>query len=94
MKKRILFLISAVTVISLLVSGSVAIAAKPMDVIKHSNGFPSGMHFNLNLHGRDCTTWTGDYTGNAIVIWSLILFLSEFTIIKRVKERNKSRSSK
>lgn len=28
-------------------------AAKPLDVIEMSNGFPSGLHFNLNVHGKD-----------------------------------------
>jgi hypothetical protein len=38
---------------------SSAIAAKPQasgsgkDVIAMSNGFPSGLHFNLNIHGKD-----------------------------------------
>ncbi len=27
-------------------------AAKPLDVIEKSNGAPSGMHFNLNIHGK------------------------------------------
>jgi hypothetical protein len=33
-------------------------AAKPPRVIPFSNGFPSGMHFNLNIHGKDPTTFT------------------------------------
>jgi hypothetical protein len=63
-------LITVITIVSLICINLAvpALAAKPIDVIQHSNGFPSGMHFNLNLHGRDCATWTGDYTGNAIVI--------------------------
>jgi hypothetical protein len=28
------------------------LAQKPQQVIEHSNGFPSGPHFNLNLHGK------------------------------------------
>lgn len=31
---------------------STAIAAKPQLVIERSNGFPSGAHFNLNIHGK------------------------------------------
>jgi hypothetical protein len=30
-----------------------AMAGKPLQVIERSNGFPSGMHFNLNIHGKD-----------------------------------------
>ena len=29
-----------------------ALADKPVDVIMWSNGFPSGPHFNLNIHGK------------------------------------------
>ena len=48
---------------------SVVQAAKPQnsgsckDVIAMSNGFPSGLHFNLNFHGKDddynCNQSTG-----------------------------------
>ena len=31
---------------------------KNMDVIAKSNGFPSGAHFNLNIHGKDPSTFT------------------------------------
>ena len=31
---------------------------KNMDVIAKSNGFPSGPHFNLNIHGKDPLTFT------------------------------------
>ena len=45
--------------------GSLALAAKPdgsggsRDIIAKSNGFPSGEHFNLNLHGKKA-----DYEGD------------------------------
>lgn len=45
--------------------GSLALAAKPdgsgdsKDIIAKSNGFPSGEHFNLNLHGKKA-----DYDGD------------------------------
>ncbi|MFC1919912.1 hypothetical protein ACFLWX_03895 [Chloroflexota bacterium] len=43
---------------------------KPQDVIERSNGFPSGMHFNLNIHGKDpavydCVETVG---GNSIFV--------------------------
>ena len=47
---------------------SPVLAAKPLDVIYRGNGFPSGQHFNLNLHGEDPATYTGSPTGNAIII--------------------------
>ena len=31
----------------------IAFAAKPVDVIEKSNGYPSGAHHNLNVHGTD-----------------------------------------
>lgn len=52
---------------------SPAMAGKPQDVIPRSNGFPSGMHFNLNMHGKSWDTCNatpdefGDY-GNSIFI--------------------------
>ena len=59
------------TVIFLFVFGaSVSIAGKPQDVIEKSNGYPSGAHFNLNLHGKDVDTFTCDKTpgGNSVFI--------------------------
>lgn len=38
-------------VATLSISAAPALAAKPVDVIPKSNGFPSGEHFNLNIHG-------------------------------------------
>ena len=57
--KRISIVVVSVMVIAALVLGaSTAIAAKPdrstgNDVIERSNGFPSGAHFNLNIHGKN-----------------------------------------
>jgi len=39
---------------------AVTTGGKPADVIAWSNGFPSGEHFNLNIHGKKA-----DYTCNA-----------------------------
>jgi len=60
--------ISFIVVLALVVgSVSVVFAAKPVkwpdggkpqEVIERSNGFPSGQHFNLNLHGRELG-WDG-----------------------------------
>jgi len=66
--KRILITtVSLVAVVSLVFGASVAMAAKPQssgsgkDVIALSNGFPSGAHFNLNIHGKKAS-FTGDST--------------------------------
>jgi hypothetical protein len=51
--KRIALLALALALIAALVMGiSTALAAKPQNVIEKSNGFPSGEHFNLNIHGK------------------------------------------
>lgn len=34
------------------ISNGTASAAKPQEVVEWSNGFPSGPHFNLNIHGK------------------------------------------
>lgn len=99
--KRITVITLSVVLVALLIFGATAVmAAKPIsngsgkNVIAHSNGFPSGMHFNLNLHGRDCTTWTGvGYTGNAIIIPLYSSACSEDATIEYLsnkKNRNKT----
>jgi len=50
--------VSVMVVVALVFGASIAMAAKPdgsnetKNVIAMSNGFPSGMHFNLNIHGK------------------------------------------
>jgi hypothetical protein len=59
------------TVVIILFFGiSTAMAGKPQDVIERSNGYPSGAHFNLNIHGKDTDTFTCDKTpgGNSVFI--------------------------
>ncbi len=54
MKSKKLFLTFIALLAVLLISASPVMAkGKPLDVIEKSNGFPSGMHFNLNIHGHD-----------------------------------------
>ena len=45
-------------------------AAKPQKVIEYSNGYPSGAHYNLNIHGKDPDTYNCDPTpgGNSVFI--------------------------
>lgn len=67
--KRILQ-ITFVTLVLLVLAVTPVMAAKPQSVIERSNGFPSGMHFNLNIHGKDpavfaCTDVPG---GNSIFV--------------------------
>ncbi len=58
MNLRKTFKLLALFLIAPMMFGSLAMAAKPdgsgssRDVISKSNGFPSGEHFNLNLHGK------------------------------------------
>ena len=33
-------------------SGTAVFAKKPAEVVKWSNGYPSGPHFNMNIHGK------------------------------------------
>lgn len=75
MKRILITAVSLVAVVSLVFGASVAMAAKPQssgsgkDVIAMSNGFPSGSHFNLNIHGKK-TSFIGDSTpgGNSVFI--------------------------
>ena len=46
-------LVSVLLVVTLVFGiATAAMAGKPQDVIEKSNGFPSGPHFNLNIHGK------------------------------------------
>ena len=72
MKSKKLFLTFTALMAILLIGASPVIAGgKSPDVIAKSNGFPSGMHFNLNIHGHDlslddpCTHEAG---GNSVFI--------------------------
>ena len=52
--KRIALVVVPILVVILVVALGISsvMAAKPQDVIEKSNGFPSGPHFNLNIHGK------------------------------------------
>lgn len=67
----------------LLSAGSSAMAAKSLDVIERSNGFPSGPHYNLNIHGK-ANTYTCDPTSGGGSV-----FISEYgeSIIKYLTNR-------
>lgn len=68
MKKKIIISIILSTIIILAAGVMPVQAAKPVDVQYQSNGFPSGQHFNLNLHGKDPQVYTGNPTGNSVII--------------------------
>jgi hypothetical protein len=68
MKRITLITLAVILTITSFIGASAVMAAKPINVIDWSNGFPSGQHFNLNLHGRDPATYTGTPNGNAVVI--------------------------
>lgn len=56
MRRTIISLILVMSLVILAFGFSPAMAAKPQDVIERSNGYPSGMHFNLNIHGKSWET--------------------------------------
>ena len=71
MKKMIIQSLLSIAVLAFMVGP--AMAAKPQNVIEKSNGFPSGMHFNLNVHGKGWVTCNAvpdedDSWGNSIFI--------------------------
>ncbi len=76
MKRTVIAVISLLVLAVLVVGTPVAMADKPQDagknnndVIERSNGFPSGAHFNLNIHGKN-DSFTCDPTpgGNSIFV--------------------------
>jgi len=79
--KRIAIVVLSVLVVTTLVLGaSIAMAAKPdgsngKDVIALSNGFPSGLHFNLNIHGKNADYDGGQEPGGNSV------FILEYSLI-------------
>ncbi len=53
-----------------------AAAGKRADVIAKSNGFPSGQHFNLNIHGKDWGTCNAVQEGD--LSWGNSIFIPEY----------------
>ncbi|OGO36696.1 MAG: hypothetical protein A2147_03435 [Chloroflexi bacterium RBG_16_57_8] len=71
MKRKTVILVCLLLVTSLVLMVSPVLAAKPLPVIQMSNGFPSGEHFNLNVHGKDPARFTPDLTvtgGNPVFV--------------------------
>lgn len=85
MKKILLAaILSVVLVVG--IYGLPAFAAKPVSVISWSNGFPSGDHFNLNIHGKK-TDFVCDSTPGGGS-----LFVPEFgnSLIQMIENRKSS----
>jgi hypothetical protein len=72
MKRVMIGCISAMIVIGI----SIVMAAKPQDVIERSNGYPSGPHFNLNIHGKSWESCNAvpDLDGT----WGNSIFIPEY----------------
>ena len=75
MKKITVIAVSMVVLMALAIGVPSAMAAKPdgsdgsKDVISKSNGFPSGQHFNLNIHGKKADfQCTSDEGGGSVFI--------------------------
>ncbi|MFC1944816.1 hypothetical protein ACFLX5_04950 [Chloroflexota bacterium] len=67
--RRLPIVVVITLVIVTILGTSAALAAKPQEVIEFSNGYPSGAHYNLNIHGKK-DGFTGDATsgGNSVFI--------------------------
>lgn len=59
-----------IALVAILYLGSFAYAGKRLDIMVMSNGYPSGAHYNLNIHGKDAETYTCETTadGNSVFI--------------------------
>ncbi len=79
MKRIKLITLSVVLVAVLIFSISPVMAAKPSKVITVSNGFPSGMHFNLNIHGKNPETFTTPSPPPYDPPYGNSIFIPEFT---------------
>ena len=81
MKRIAVVVLSMAVVVALVFGATVALAAKPQnsgsgkDVIALSNGFPSGEHFNLNIHGKKAD-FVGDPTPGGKSV-----FILEYSLI-------------
>lgn len=58
----------SLTAILLISSAVPLMAAKPIDIIELSNGYPSGPHHNLNIHGKSNYICDGSTGGGSVFI--------------------------
>lgn len=61
---------------TLVLGASPAIAGKPQEVIARSNGYPSGPHFNLNIHGKSWDACNAVLEGDGT--WGTSIFIPEY----------------
>jgi hypothetical protein len=59
---KTLIRLSLPLLVAMLFLGGSALAGKRLDVMVMSNGYPSGPHYNLNIHGKDTETFSCDIT--------------------------------
>jgi len=85
--KRI-FLVLMTLLLVLAIFALPALAAKPQPVIERSNGFPSGMHFNLNIHGEDPATFTCPDVPGGNSIFVPILGSATIQYVSNAKKTN------
>ena len=84
MKRTMLLATTVVMIVALTVGVSTAMAAKPdgsdpskKNVVEWSNGFPSGPHMNLNIHGKN---WDDCYAvWDPVDGWGNSIFVPEYT---------------
>lgn len=90
MKKNIkaIFIAAILMVGTISVSGvfSSVMAAKPESAVEWSNGFPSGAHFNLNIHGKKMDYACNETSGGGSV------FVPEFgdSLIQLIQNKKSS----
>lgn len=67
MKKNVVFVLNVMMIAGI---ATLANAAKPLPVIEMSNGYPSGAHHNLNIHGKkaDFLCDSSEEGGNSVFI--------------------------
>ncbi len=95
MKRISVLAVIAVLIVSLAVGLSTAMAAKPdgrtdptkQDVIERSNGFPSGPHYNLNIHFKDWEVCPPDLEDGG---HSVFLPMNETATIQYVSNKKSS----
>ncbi len=73
MKRRIVLVVTVLTLVALLVGATAVMAAKPPhagegnQLIPRPNGFPAGPHYNLNIHGKKVGFACNDTPGGGSV---------------------------
>ena len=68
MKRIVRLSMSIVIILILVFQINPAMAAKPLPVIEISNGYPSGPHENLNIHGKSNFTCDSAEGGKSVFI--------------------------